>query len=169
MIENLKELCLINGSSGDESRVRDHIISRIKADDIVTDNLGNLLVFKKGRKTPKNKIMFAAHIDEVGFMITDVSEDGFLSFGAVGGINPAVVLGRTLRLESGAVGVVGTKAIHQQSKDERKQMPNFDELYLDIGAGSKEEAEKLAPRGSYAYFDADFFEFGDGFIKGIRI
>ena len=169
MIENLKELCLINGSSGDESRVRDHIISRIKADDIVTDNLGNLLVFKKGRKTPKNKIMFAAHIDEVGFMITDVSEDGFLSFGAVGGINPAVVLGRTLRLESGAVGVVGTKAIHQQSKDERKQMPNFDELYLDIGAGSKQEAEKLAPRGSYAYFDADFFEFGDGFIKGKAI
>lgn len=166
MIDDLKELCRLNGASGDEARVREFIKSHITADEVTVDNLGNLLVFKKGRKTPKNKIMFAAHMDEVGFMITDISEDGFLSFGAVGGIDPAVVLGRALKLESGAVGVVGTKAIHQQSKDERKQMPGFGELYLDIGASSKEEAEKHALRGSFAYFDEDFFRFGDGFIKG---
>ncbi len=169
MIDNLEELCQLNGASGDETRVRDFIISHISADEVTTDNLGNLIVFKKGRKTPKNKIMYAAHIDEVGFMITDISDEGFLSFGAVGGINPAVVLGRALKLENGAYGVVGTKAIHQQSKNERKNMPGIDELYLDIGASSKEEAEKLAPRGSYAYFDTDFFEFGDGFIKGKAI
>lgn len=169
MIEGLEEICTLNGSSGDERRVREYIKSRITADEVITDNVGNLLVFKKGRKTPKNKIMLAAHMDEVGFMITDISDDGFLSFGAVGGINSAVTLGRALRLESGALGVVGTKAIHQQSKEERKTMPSFEELYLDIGAGSKEEAEKLATRGSYAYFDTDFFEFGDGFVKGKAI
>lgn len=169
MIERLRELCQLNGASGDESGVRELIKANIRADEIITDNLGNLLVFKKGRKAPKNKIMFAAHMDEVGFMITDISGDGFLSFDAVGGINPAVVIGQGLRLESGAVGVIGTKAVHQQSKDERKQMPDFSELYLDIGAASKTEAERLAPKGSYAYFDSDFFEFGDGFIKGKAI
>lgn len=169
MIDELKELCMLNGTSGDEACVREYIKSRINAGEVTVDNLGNLIVFKKGRKTPKNKIMFAAHMDEVGFMITDISEDGFLSFGAVGGINPAVAIGRALRLESGALGVIGTKALHQQTKEERGNMPGFDEIYLDIGAGSREEAEKLAPRGSCAYFDSDFFEFGDGFIKGKAI
>lgn len=169
MTDDLKVLCQLNGASGDESRVREYIASHIAADEVFTDNLGSLIVFKKGKKTPKNKIMFAAHMDEVGFMITDISEDGFLSFGAVGGINSAVAVGRAMRLESGVPGVVGTKAIHQQSKEERKTIPDFGELYIDIGANSREEADKLAPLGSYAYFDADFFEFGDGFIKGKAI
>ena len=160
MVKKLRELCLINVTSGDESRVREYIKANITADEITVDNLGNLIVFKKGGKTPKNKIMFAAHMDEVGFMITDISEDGSLRFGAVGGINPDVVVGRAMRFESvgcadGEIsGVVGTKAIHQQSKDERAKMPSFDEMYLDIGAGSKEEAENLVSRGNYAYFDA---------------
>lgn len=169
MIERLREICQLNGASGDEARVREFIQANIHADEVFADNLGNLIAFKKGRKTPKHKIMFAAHMDEVGFMITDIDDDGFLCFDAVGGINPAVVLGRGMALESGALGVVGTKAIHQQSSDERKKLPDFGELYIDIGASSREEAEKLAPRGSYAYFDADFFEFGDGFVKGKAI
>ena len=166
---NLKELCLINSASGDESRVRDFIKSKISADEMFTDNLGNLIVFKKGKKRAKNKIMFSAHMDEVGFMITHINEDGFLSFGEVGGINPSVVLGRGVRLENGVPGVIGTKAIHQQSADERKNQPEIKSLYIDIGASSREEAEKYAPLGSYAYFDDDFFEFGDGFIKGKAI
>lgn len=169
MVERLREICQLNGASGDETRVREFIQANIRADEVFTDNLGSLITFKKGRKTPKHKIMFAAHMDEVGFMITDIDEEGFLSFDAVGGINPAVVLGRGVVLESGAKGVVGTKAIHQQSPDERKKTPDFGELYIEIGASSREEAEKLAPLGSYAYFDADFFEFGSGFVKGKAI
>lgn len=172
MIADLEKLCRLNGASGDEKKVREYIMSHITADEVIVDNLGNLLVFKKGRKTPKNKIMFAAHMDEVGFMITDISADGFLSFGAVGGINPDVVIGRAMRVESadGEIsGVVGAKAIHQQSKDERAKMPSFDEMYLDIGANSRAEAEKLVRRGNYAYFDTDFFEFGDGFVKSKAI
>lgn len=169
MIDGLKDICELNGSSGDEAKVREYIKANINADEIFTDNLGNLIVFKKGRKTPKNKIMFAAHMDEVGFMVTDVCDDGFLRFAPVGGINPSVVLGKALKLESGVYGVVGTKAIHQQSREEQKKMPGFDDLYIDIGASSAEQAEKLAPRGSYAYFDTDYFEFGDGFVKGKAI
>lgn len=168
-MNGLRELCLINGASGDESRVREYISSRISADEMFVDNLGNLIVFKKGKKRPKNKIMFSAHMDEVGFMITHIGEDGFLCFSEVGGINPSVVLGRGIRLESGASGVIGTKAIHQQSAEERKSFPAISELYIDIGAKSREEAEKFAPLGSYAYFDDDFFAFGNGFVKGKAI
>lgn len=169
MINALEEICMLNGTSGDEGRVREYIKSRIHADEVTVDNLGNLIVFKKGKKTPKNKIMFAAHMDEVGFMITDITSDGFLHLDAVGGINPSVVIGRTLRLESGAYGVVGTKAFHQQSADERKEFPEIADLLLDIGATSRKDAEKLAPLGSTAYFCSDFFEFGDGYVMGKAI
>lgn len=169
MISGLEELCRINGTSGDESRVREYILANIRTDEAFTDALGNLIVFKKGRKTPKNKIMFAAHMDEVGFMVTDITAEGFLRFGAVGGIDPRVVIGRRLRLESGAVGAVGTKAVHQQSSDERKSAPDFDALTLDIGAENRAAAEEFARRGSRAYFDADFFPFGDGFVCGKAI
>lgn len=88
MLNNLEEICQLNGGSGDEVRVRDFIAANICADKVMIDNLGNLLVFKKGKKAPKNKIMFAAHMDEVSFIITYIDENGFLSFDAVGGVNP---------------------------------------------------------------------------------
>lgn len=169
MFDELKEICTIDGASGDESAVREYIINNIKADKVTVDNLGNVIVFKKGRKTPKNRIMLAAHMDEVGFMITDITDEGFLRFGAVGGIDPRVVMGRAVRFRNGTLGVVGTKAVHQQSADERKKAPDFDDMLIDIGVFSADEAEKLVSRGDTACFDTDFFEFGDGFIKGKAI
>lgn len=169
MTDRILEICALDGTSGDEGAVREYIKSRINADEIITDNLGNLLVFKKGRKTPKNRIMFAAHMDEVGFMATDVTEDGFLRFGAVGGVDPRVVLGRAVRFGNGTLGVVGTKAVHQQSADERKKAPDFPDMLIDIGASTREEAEKLVKRGDCAVFDSDAFVFGDGFIKSKAI
>ena len=169
MIKRLLEICALDGTSGDESAVRGYIISHINADEVTVDNLGNVLVFKKGRKTPNKKIMFAAHMDEVGFMVTDITEDGFLRFGAVGGIDPRVVLGRALRFRNGTKGVVGTKAVHQQSADERKKAPDFDDMLIDIGVGSYEDAEKMVHRGDCAVFDSDSFYFGDGYVKSKAI
>lgn len=169
MTEQLRELCVLDGTSGDEGAVRDYIISHIKADMVTVDNLGNVIVFKKGRSTPKNKVLLAAHMDEVGFMITDITEDGFLRFDAVGGIDPRVVLGRAVRLKNGAQGVIGTKATHQQTAEQRKKAPDFGDMYIDIGAQSRGAAERLAARGDTACFDTDFFRFGDGFIKGKAI
>lgn len=169
MTDRILEICALDGTSGDEGAVREYIKSHISADEVTTDNLGNLLVFKKGRKTPKNRIMFAAHMDEVGFMATDITEDGFLRFGAVGGVDPRVVLGRALRFSNGTLGVVGTKAVHQQSADERRKAPDFPDMLIDIGASSRAEAEKLVKRGDCAVFDSDAFVFGDGFIKSKAI
>lgn len=169
MLDRLREICTLDGTSGDESRVREYIMKNISAEKMIVDELGDLLVFRKGRKTPKNILMLAAHMDEVGFMVTDITDDGFLRFGAIGGIDPRVVLGRAVRFANGTRGVVGTKAVHQQSADERKKAPEFDSMMIDIGAKSREDAEKLVSRGDCAYFDSDFFAFGDGFIKGKAI
>lgn len=169
MLDRLEEICSIDGTSGDESKVREYILNHISADEITVDNLGNLLVFKRGKKTPKNKVMIAAHMDEVGFMVTDITDEGFLRFGAVGGVDPRVVLGRAVRFSNGAKGVIGTKAVHQQSAEERKKAPELSDMFIDIGAGSRGEAELLVKRGSCACLDTDFFAFGDGYVKGKAI
>lgn len=169
MIDRLLELCALDGTSGDEGAVRGYIMSHITADEVTTDALGNLIVFKKGRKTPKHRIMFAAHMDEVGLMVTDITEDGLLRFGAVGGIDPRVLPGRAFRFGNGTRGVVGTKAVHQQTAEERKKAPDTGDLFLDIGASSAEEAARLVSRGDCAVFDTDAFRFGDGFIKAKAI
>lgn len=165
LLELLKRLCEVDGTSGDEDRVRALIQSEIVGGDVKTDNLGNLIVFKKGRKAPKNKVMLAAHMDEVGFMITHITDDGLLKFGAVGGIDARVVIGRQLRLASGAIGVVGTKAVHQQSADEKDKAPQIDELFIDIGAASRAEAEKFVKLGDTACFTGKFTALGNGFVK----
>ena len=114
MLNNLKELCRLNGASGDEGAVRAFIIDKIEDNaDYSVDSMGNIIAFKKGREVPKNKIMLDAHMDEVGFIITSVQSDGALTFSEVGGIDPTVVIGRQVTVGSkGLIGVVGAKAVH---------------------------------------------------------
>ncbi len=82
----LKELCLINGTSGDEGKVRDYIITQIKDYcEYSVDNMGSIIAYKKGKKAPKQKISINAHMDEVGFIVTGITDDGYLRFTSVGG------------------------------------------------------------------------------------
>lgn len=92
MLDKLKELCLLDGISGDEGAVREYIMDKIgdKAE-IRVDNLGNVIAFCKGKNTPKNKIMVSAHMDEVGMIVTYVNSDGTLKVSSVGGVDPRVV------------------------------------------------------------------------------
>ncbi len=161
----LKDLCLLNGTSGREEAVRNYIIDKIKDKcEYSVDALGSVIAFKKGRKAPDKKVLVAAHTDEVGFIITDITDDGYLRFAPVGGIDTAVVLGRRVDI-NGIKGVVGAKAVHLLSDDEKKNEPAFDKLAIDIGAADKAEAEKAVSLGDCAYFASDYCEFGDGFIK----
>lgn len=169
MINLIKKLSLINGVSGDEKNVRNFIISQINNSgaEIKTDSLGNLIVFKKGKSTPKNKIMLAAHMDEVGFIITYIEDSGVLRFAPVGGVDPRVVLGRRLRIgDKHLLGVVGLAPMHMLKSDARERVVPFDELYIDIGAKDKKDAEKHISFGDVATFESDFVKFGDKFIKG---
>lgn len=161
----LKDLCLLNGTSGREDAVRNYIIEKIKNKcEYSVDVLGSVIAFKKGKKAPDKKVLVAAHTDEVGFIITDITDDGYLRFAPVGGIDAAVVLGRRVDI-NGIKGVVGAKAVHLLSDDEKKNEPAFDKLAIDIGAADKAEAEKAVSLGDCAYFASDYCEFGDGFIK----
>lgn len=161
----LKDLCLINSTSGDEGAVRDFIINEIKDYcDYKIDNLGSLIAFKKGAQSPKHRVMLCAHMDEVGFIVNDITDKGYLKISAVGGIDSKVVGDRVVSI-NGIKGVVGLKPVHLMKDSEKSRSPKFKELYVDIGAHSKEDALKYVHLGDYAYFESEYYEFGDGFIK----
>lgn len=166
MLEMIKELSLINGTSGRENAVREYIISKIDGHcTYEIDALGNIIAFKKGQRPANHKVMLDAHMDEVGIIITHITAEGFLKFGNVGGIDTKVMLGRQFIFESGAVGVVGVKPIHLLKGDEKTKIPDGDSLYIDIGVSSKEEAEKKVKIGETGVFLSDFVVFGDKKIK----
>ena len=163
--ELLKDLCLLNGTSGDEKNVRDFIISHLPEDcDYAVDSLGNLIVNKKGETEPKNKVALFAHMDEVGFIVTYITEDGFVNVASVGGIDNSALFGKKLTI-NGQVGVAGAKAIHQCSSDEAKKIPEITDVSVDFGFESRGEAEKYISLGDFGYFKSDFVEFGNDMIK----
>lgn len=165
MLENLKDLCLLNGISGDEKSVREYIINEIK--NFVTsykiDNLGNLICFKKGKKTGK-KLLISAHMDEVGFIATYINSDGTIKLNTVGGINTDVIIGRQVTI-NGLFGVVGSQAIHNIPSSHRGDAPNIDNLYVDIGTTSKEDTEKYVSLGDSINFYSEYEQFGNDCIK----
>ncbi len=168
MIDTIRTLSTIAGVSGSEDAVRDAILREIEDyADCRVDRLGNIIAFKKGAKTPKNKLMLAAHMDEVGLMITGIEENGMLRFTTVGGVDTRVILGRRVLIgQKGARGVVGAKAVHLQTSEEREIVPKTDSLLIDIGVSDSEEAAKHVSLGDTAVFDSAFTEFGDQMIKG---
>lgn len=164
----LKELSEARGVSGNEEAVRRLILTKIEplADEIMVDVMGNVIAHKRGINGGK-KIMICAHMDEVGLIVSAVTDKGYLKFKTVGGVDARVLVGKKVRVgESNVTGVIALKAIHLQSKDERKNAPKAKELYIDIGVESKEAAEKLVTLGDYVSFDTEFAEFGDGCLKG---
>ena len=170
MIELMKELCALPGPSGCEDAVRAFVLKRVKpfADEIRTDAIGNVMVFRKGRKALDRPVALCAHMDEVGVIIKKITEDGMLKFGFVGGVDPRVVIGRPVRFGD-VPGVIGIKAVHLTTAAERRTMPKTKNLYIDIGATSRAAAEKLVSLGDYGVFDSAVVEFGDGLIKAKAI
>ena len=157
----LKSLCMENGVSSDEGRVRELIIKNIKdfADEITTDANGNLIVFKKGRERASHKLLLSAHMDEVGFIITHANGDGTLRADEVGGIDRRVIPGKRVWLcDSKLSGVFGIKPIHLCDSDSRRQIPKLSDMYIDIGARDKEDAESHITIGELAAFDGYYEE-----------
>lgn len=153
----LEKLCTSNGISGDESRVRELIVNEIKpyADEIKIDNLGNVIAFKKGKNRAKAKLMLSAHMDEVGFMVTDVTADGYLKFDEVGGLDRRVVVGKTVTVGKNRInGVIGVKPVHLSRGDERTAIPRLSDMYIDIGATSRDEALGVVSYGDSVNFNS---------------
>ena len=165
MKKTLEKLCNAPGISGREGAVREEIISLLpKSCKYNVDALGNLIVRKCAKKSPKNKIMLSAHMDEVGMIVTFIEKDGSLRFSKVGGVDPAVLVGRQVRI-NGVAGVVGSKPIHLKSAKEREKKVCFEDLFIDIGASDKQQAKNVVKLGDCVVFDSEFLQFGEGKIK----
>ena len=172
MIETLKTLCSLSGVSSHEDQVRDYIRRRVEphAGQVRVDALGNLIVFKRGAKATGNRLMLCAHMDEVGLIVKSVTDEGYLKFGCVGGIDRRILLGKRVVVGEKAVpGVIGLKAIHLTTAEERKKVPKLTDLYIDIGAKDKEEAMAQVELGDIGTFVSDAVEFGEGMFKAKAI
>ena len=165
--ELLRKLSLAFGPTGCEGNVGDIIceIAEKYCDLYATDKMGNF-AFKLSpnvHTAHTKKIMISAHMDEVGMMISEIDPDGYLKFETLGGIDKRVLCGRNVTVgdENKKIsGVIASKAIHHQSAEERKKATKTEDMYIDIGAKDKEDAERLVDIGDFATFDSEFILFG---------
>lgn len=164
----LSDLTMLPGVSGDETAVREYIYHKIKnkCDEITIDSMGNMAALMRGTNKNAKKIMLCAHMDEIGMIVSRITDEGFLKFKTVGGIDPRVMVSKRVLIGKNAqAGVIGYKAVHLQDKSERETTAKAKSLYIDIGAKDKKSAEKKVKVGDFVVFDSEYREFGDSLIK----
>lgn len=162
----LEELALAFGVSGCEGEVRDIILSRVSADHVNVDFMGNVIAFKNGRGPHQQKktILLAAHMDEVGFIVSRIMGDGFLKFKTIGGISPEILPAKRVLVGRDKIpGVIGCIPKHLMKKGDGSKQ-STDDLFIDIGLDNSNVAARIKP-GDYACFDSRFVRFGDGLVK----
>ena len=167
LLEQMRELTQLRGVSGREEGVREYLIRSIEGhcDEYKVDPMGNLIVYKMGKKAGAKRVLFSAHMDEVGFIITHIAGDGMLHFETVGGITAAVTAGRPVLVGDREIpGVIGTRPIHLLTEEERKEYAKIEDMRIDIGAKSREEAQKLVCPGDIATFIGPWRELGEDSI-----
>lgn len=159
--------------SGNENEVRDLLVDAVgdQVDEYHVDSMGNLITLKRasapGRRRASLKVMLAAHMDEVGLLIVHIESDGKLRFAKVGSIDDRVLPSKVFLIgENKVPGVVGVKPAHKVTREETDKAYKSEDLTLDIGAKSKEEAMGVVKIGDYASFDSEFSLFGDGLVRG---
>ena len=164
-ISLLSNICEAPGVPGYESKIRDLIINEVTplVDDISVDNMGNVFALKKGNRNPENKkIMIGAHMDEIGFMVTYIDDQGFLRFTTLGGFDPKTLTAQRVIVHGreDIVGVMGTKPIHVMTAEEKTKLPKLQDYYIDLGMG-KEEVERLVSVGDPITRERQLIEMGD--------
>lgn len=131
------------------------------------DKIGNLIAEKKGKKAAKNAVLVAAHVDEVGFIITDITSDGLLRFETVGGIDSRLLSAKNVTIDGKNgrfFGVIGLVPMHLLEGEAKNAVKSADALYIDIGVSSKEEAQERVCLGDVGVLDGEFKEIGGGKI-----
>ncbi|MGJ9382969.1 M42 family metallopeptidase [Salipaludibacillus sp. CF4.18] len=151
MLKMLKELTDANGIPGNEREPREVMKRYISpfADEVSTDHLGSLIAKKTGTVTDGPKIMVAGHLDEIGFMVTSIDDRGFVKFQTVGGWWEQVMLAQrvTVMTRNGNIpGVIGSKPPHILAPEARKKSMDKKDMFIDIGATSKEQAAEFGVR-----------------------
>lgn len=163
MDELLKKLLNASGVSGYEDEIGKIMAQELKksCDEVQIDNFGNVIARKgKGAK----KIMLAAHMDEIGLVVKHINKDGYINFIKIGGIDDRILPGQrvVIKTKNGdVVGVIGAKPPHLQKEEERKQLLKYEDMFIDIGCKSKEEALKKVNLA-----DPIIFEPNSGVLNG---
>ena len=158
----LAEICEVAGAPGHEQRVREIVLREVKSlvDEIRIDNMGNVVAIKKGKEN--KRVMIAAHMDEIGFMVTHIDEKGFIYFHTLGGFDPKTLTAQRVIIhgKKDIVGVMGSKPIHLMNAADRAKVPTIKDFFIDTGR-TKKELEKLVSVGDTITRERKMIEMGD--------
>ena len=158
----LAELCEVAGAPGHENRVREIVLREVKeiVDEINIDNMGNVIALKKGVKD--KKVMIAAHMDEIGFIVTHIDDKGFVYFHTLGGFDPKTLTAQRVIIhgKEDVIGVMGSKPIHLMNAADRLKVPTVKDFFIDTGL-SKNQLAKLIEVGSTITRERKLIEMGD--------
>lgn len=159
----LKNVCEIAGAPGFEQRIRNLVIEEVKplVDDVLLDNMGNVTTVIKGKDSSK-KIMVTAHMDEIGFIVTHIDDNGFVRFHTLGGFDPKTLTAQRVIVhgKKDLIGVMGSKPIHVMSAAERNKVPQTTDYFIDMGM-PKKEVEKYIEVGNPITRERELIEMGD--------
>ncbi len=161
----LSKICEVPGAPGHESQIRQLVMDTIRpyVDELSVDNMGNLYAFKKGSNNPENKkVMIAAHMDEIGFIITGIDEKGYLRFNTLGGFDPKTLTAQRVLVhgKKDIIGVMGSKPLHVMSPEERNAVAKIGDYFIDCGM-TKEEISKYVRIGDVVTRERSLVEMGD--------
>lgn len=171
LIETLETLSNACGITGREEEIADLMKRFMKpyVDEIQEDKLGNVIGIKRGKKDAP-KVMLAAHMDEIGLLVKAITRKGFLYFAKIGGIDDRILLAQKVivHTKKGPLhGIIGSRPPHIQKPDERQKVISSDKLFIDIGARSREDAEKMGVGiGDTVSFDIRFAAIGKNIVIG---
>ena len=158
----LAEICQAPGAPGHEQRIREIVIREVTplVDDLNIDNMGNITALKKGTK--EKKVMIGAHMDEIGFIVTHIDDNGFLRFHTLGGFDPKTLTAQRVIVHGSKdlVGVMGSKPIHVMTPEERNKAPKTTDFFIDMGM-PKEEVEKHIQVGNPITRERTLIEMGN--------
>ena len=162
-IKLLKNICETPGAPGFENGVRNLVLKEIEncVDDINIDNMGNVIALKKGKDETKS-VMIAAHMDEIGFIVTHINDKGFLKFHPLGGFDPKTLTSQRVIVhgKKNLVGVMGSKPIHVMTTEEKNRVPKIKDYYIDLGL-EKSEVDKIVKVGDPVTRERGLIEMGD--------
>ncbi len=163
-VELLKTICELPGAPGFEKKIRDYVLEQVSplVDAVQIDNLGNIIAIKRGSRNPENKrVMVAAHIDEIGFIVTHIDDNGFLKFHSLGGFDPKTLTSQRVIVhgKKDLIGVMGSKPIHVMSTEEKNKLPKLTDYFIDLGM-PKEEVEKYIEIGNPITRERELIEMG---------
>ena len=158
----LKEICEAPGAPGHEQKIREIVTRELTgvADSMEVDKMGNLIALKKGKQG--RKVMVAAHMDEISFIVTHITDDGFLKFHTLGGFDPKTLTAQRVIVhgKKDLIGVMGSKPIHVMTAEERNKVPQISDYFIDMGM-SKAEVDKYVEIGTIVTRERTLIEMGD--------